>query len=42
MKKITVLDLYDERYADVAARELERRREKWLDEKYSEQGANDG
>lgn len=34
MHKITIADMYDERYADAAAFELERQREQWLEEKY--------
>ena len=32
MKKITMMDLCDERYADAAAKVLERQREEWLEQ----------
>ena len=35
--RITVMDLCDERYADQAARELERQREEWLEQKYQDE-----
>ena len=35
--KITMNDLCDERFADAAAKELERQREAWLEKKYQDE-----
>ena len=36
-RKINLADLYDERYADAAALELEKQREQWLEIKHEQE-----
>ena len=36
-RKITLADLHDDRYADAAALELEKQRERWLEIKHEQE-----